>query len=258
MISQVNCSGCRKPIEGNAPSSTEGLRSGIVHCEDCFLEQSEALLETHRSELIRLKWPLLRRGSRYEMERLSNLRKLPFSGLEWASEKGFLRFGIVCAHAVWAVIDDSRVVAQVRRCDGRRWSSSIKALTLSGSVASWPLGAADIEHQRVFICEGSPDFLSACALASELKNVSPVCLLGSRQRIHASALKFFRGKTVTIFGHNDVAGQEGALNWGDQLLRNGCGSVDLFDFEPLGVKDLNESLISHGLDKTAEAIKGAM
>jgi hypothetical protein len=201
-------------------------------------------------------------GTRAELEALAKLRVIGREGLEWASERGVLRFATSQGHGLhtWIVTDGERVNAQARRVDGHGWDhlDSAKAWTLPGSWASWPLGIREAnDYPAIALCEGGPDFLAAHFFAlweqashytKRDSQCAPVAMLGASHRIHADALPLFTGKQVRIFCHADEAGQKAARQWAEQLASVDV-NADAFDFTGLcredgtPAKDLNDCLL---------------
>jgi hypothetical protein len=200
-------------------------------------------------------------GTPADIQHLSSRRKIPREGLDFAIERGLLRFALLKNCRAWIVTDSARVNAQARRMDGQGWNhlpDCPKAYTLPGSWASWPLGITEAgPFPAIALCEGGPDFLAAHYLALSEQathpakrdvSCSPVMLAGASQRIHAGALPMFTGKRVRIFGHDDEAGRGAVERWAAQLASVGA-EVDAFSFAGLRqvdgspVKDLNDSLL---------------
>ena len=209
-------------------------------------------------------FPEFEPGTRAELETLATLRNIGFEGLQWASERGVLRFATIQRYGVraWIVTDSERLNAQARRCDGQSWEhlDGAKAWTLPGSWAAWPLGIHEAaDFPAIALCEGGPDFLAAHYVAlweqashhtKRNAQCAPVAMLGASQRIHADALPLFTGKRVHIFCHADEAGQKAARQWAEQLANLGV-SADAFDFSGLEradgkpVSDLNDCLLAN-------------
>lgn len=151
-----------------------------------------------------------------DFEALASLRSLPLSGLVTAYEKGFLGFLDWDGQRAWIVMDKTKINAQVRTLDGTpalvtREGKAIKARTLTGSWARWPIGSSDIRTPHVMLAEGGPDFLAAICLIDRFDLwgiVSPVALFGASLSIHEKAVPFFRHKIVTVAEHNDEPGRE--------------------------------------------------
>jgi hypothetical protein len=133
-----------------------------------------------------------------------------------------------------------------------RTGEETKSRTKKGSEANWPIGIVQAtSFPAIALCEGSPDFLAAFALAyagAVESLVAPVCITGAGCSIHAEALPMFRGKRIRIFGHNDEVGREAVQKWADQLW-SVQAEVDAFDLRKLvkgdrsTVKDLNDFLL---------------
>ena len=206
--------------------------------------------------------PEMEIGTRAELDALAKLRGIGREGLEWASERGVLRFTTSQRYSVraWIVTDSERVNAQARRLDGQGWEhlDGAKAWTLPGSWAAWPIGIKEAQScPAIALCEGSPDVLAAHYLAlweqashytKRDAQCAPVAMLGASQRIHPDALPLFTGKHVRIFCHADEAGQRAARQWAEQLATVGV-IADAFDFTGLELadgkpaKDLNDCLL---------------
>jgi hypothetical protein len=212
-------------------------------------------------------------GTPADIQHLAGLRKIGRDGLEWAGERGLLRFAVLKDLPAWIVTDSSRLNAQARRMDGQQWEHiGAKAWTLPGSRASWPIGIVEAQSfPAIALCEGGPDFLAAHYFAlleqstHAKRDVScvPVAMLGASQRIHADALPMFGGKRVRIFGHDDDAGRDAVERWAAQLKSIGA-DVDAFSFAGLHqvdckpVKDLNDLTSIHADDFEAERILWGM
>ena len=187
-----------------------------------------------------LRLPQLNPGSTEEQSQLARLRHLARDGISLASEKGLLRFGKYSRRPSWFIVDSSGRLAQARRLDGEPWAPGIKALTLTGSVAAWPVGIMETARFPVIaLVEGGPDLLAACAFIVAEKresDCSPVAMLGGGARIHPTALAFFVGKRVRIFPHVDSAGYSAADKWASQLAEANA-DVDAFSFAGLRRSD---------------------
>lgn len=206
--------------------------------------------------------PELEAGTAAELAALATLRGIGLEGLQWASERGVLRFTTSQRYSVraWVVTDGERANAQARRLDGQGWEhlDGAKAWTLPGAWAAWPLGICEAkDFPAVALCEGGPDFLAAhyFALWEQASHhtkrdaqCAPVAMLGAAQRIHADALPLFAGKRVRIFCHADEAGHKAARQWAEQLASVDV-SADAFDCAGLTradgkpAKDLNDCLL---------------
>lgn len=175
-----------------------------------------------------------------DLAEIQRVRGWPvFAGLEIATQRGLLHRCSMTDDGVsrpaWAITDSARRSIQVRRMDGQPWSwNKAKAWTLGGSIAGWPIGAADIGDRRlVLFCEGGPDFLAAHTLAwlaDRASSVAVVCVPGATASLHPDALPFFAGKHVRIFEHADDAGSDAGQRWASQLKQAGA-TVDGFTFD---------------------------
>lgn len=204
-------------------------------------------------------FPDFSRGTAADFKQLAGLRKISREGIEWAGERGLLRFATLKDCLAWIVTDAARVNAQARRMDGQKWEHiDAKAWTLPGSWASWPIGITEAQSfAAIALCEGGPDLLAAHYLAlweqathhtKRDVQCAPVTVLGASMRIHTDALPLFTGKRVRIFGHDDVDGRAAVERWAGQLA-SVAAHVDAFSFAGLRqadgepVKDLNDSLL---------------
>ena len=204
-------------------------------------------------------FPDFRIGTADELNQLARLRHIGREGLDWASERGLLRFATLKNCPAWIATDSEQFNAQARRLDGQPWEHiQAKAWTLPGAWASWPIGITEARDFRaIALCEGGPDFLAGHYLSlweqathhtQRDGQCSPVAMLGASQRIHTDALPMFTGKRVRIFGHDDEAGRGAVERWAAQLATVGA-DVDAFSFAGLrqmngqAVKDLNDSLL---------------
>jgi DNA primase len=134
----------------------------------------------------------------------------------------------------------------------RQLINGSKAICLTGSQASWPIGLEDAKsYPCIALCEGEMDFLAAFghAYASGVEDqVAPVCMSGASNRIPNGAIPLFRDKRVRIFVQADRAGEDASNRWYNQI-KHVASSVDGFDFadytmEPdeTVVTDLNDLL----------------
>lgn len=188
---------------------------------------------------------------------LATLRGLSVEGVRLAAERGLIRFGMFRTRLAWFILDASQRVIQARRLDGQPWAQGVKAWTLPGSQAAWPVGiggARDFAH--IALCEGGPDLLAACAFMlaeGRERDVAPVAMLGGCARIHADALPMFAGKRVRIFAHLDETGDTAANRWAEQLADAGA-TVDAFSLAGLSrsdgepIKDLCDLAAIHADD----------
>ncbi len=210
---------------------------------------------------VKPNFPTFDHGTEADISALSELRGIRPAGLQWAGERGVLRFCTSERFQVraWVVTDAEEVNAQARRLDGQPWEhlNGSKAWTLPGSWANWPIGLREAQSfPAIALCEGGPDFLAAhyLALREQVSHPSlrdtkcaPVAMLGAGLRIHDDALRLFRGKRVRIFGHDDEAGKMGVRKWAEQLATVGvrasafdCSGLIRDDRKP--AKDLNDCL----------------
>ena len=193
----------------------------------------------------------MRCGEREDLEAVAESRRLSVAGIQLASARGLVWFASPRGCRAWIVTDMARTNAQARRLDGTTWEhiGGVKAWTLPGSRAPWPIGTREAANfPFVVMVEGAPDLLAAhhfIAAEHREHDVAAVAMLGASNNIPDDALKVFQGKHVRIFPHADPAGRLAAVVWTQQLERVGC-NVDAFDFEGLRcldgspVNDLND------------------
>jgi len=195
----------------------------------------------------------LKAGTPTQLVALAELRKLPATaGLELATRHGQLWFADVWDDGfewpAWILTDGARRNAQARRMDGKPWSGigNKKAKTIAGCEAGWPVGITEAANSPdIAFVEGAPDFLAAWHFiwyTERTRDIRPVAMFGVNAAIHPDALPLFRGKSVWLYAHEDEnrAGLIGAMEWRKQLHTAGAKSVQLYDFAPNHVKDLNE------------------
>jgi len=197
--------------------------------------------------------PRLDQLSPNELRQLAGLRCLGVKACAAASERGHLFSTDWRGARCWLLTDWARRSAQLRHFDGRpiatRTGATVKALTVRGSLASWPIGAPDAgDAPRVILCEGGGDFLAAYHFAEvegTLGEVQPVAMLGAAQRIHVAGIRLLASKRIRIFPHLDGAGAGAAVRWESQLREAGL-DAHCFDLAGLTrndgapVKDLND------------------
>jgi len=217
-------------------------------------QQAQQSIQRQRGrERIAIDLPPLDSPTRAELKRLAALRNVSSEACEAAAERKHLFSATWRGAHCWLVTDGARRCAQLRRIDGEEFQradgSSVKALTVRGSCASWPIGAVDARDMpRVILCEGGGDFLAAyhfAAAEGTLSDVQPVAILGAAQQIHQVGIRLLAGKSIRIFPHLDGAGASAALRWETQLRAAGT-DVHCFDLADLcrsdgaPVKDLND------------------
>jgi hypothetical protein len=204
------------------------------------------------------------RGTDEQLQRLADLRRISFDGLRWARDRGVLVFGYFAGLPVFGVTDQSGVVLEIRRLDGKPFPaignlSERKSHAVRGSSKRHPVGineARDCTH--IIVCEGVPDFLAAHDLIRRAESTgtipaatmcAPIALLSANVAIDDAALPTFKGKFVRIFYHNDPngAGWKGARRWQQQIVKAAAFSCDFFHFNKItaaSVKDLNEFIVA--------------
>lgn len=162
-------------------------------------------------------------------ETISKLRGISRYGIDLAATTiASLGFGEVLGHRCW-ILTDGKNIAEARRMDGLNFLDNLgerKTHTLRGSSKFWPIGLIP-NHGKIalstlplVLVEGGPDYLAACDMAwHSSKAFLPIAMLGSRSKIHADALQFFKGREVLILAHPDESGVEGAKTWCNQLRK---------------------------------------
>jgi hypothetical protein len=205
-------------------------------------------------------------GSTEAWAQVARARQIDVAAVRLAQELGTLRFGKVCGHLSWVLLDSSGLCAEARRLDGKNFPavttddvqlSERKAHTLRGSRKDWPVGilpAAEYQKsaETVLLVEGGPDYLAALhfSLKQRKTGILPVAILGRGQGLrglHPDSIEHFRGRRVRIYPHDDPDGgsYRSALRWAKQLRDVGA-EVDFFTFKGLRktngelVKDLND------------------
>jgi len=224
------------------------LANGVAKPARHEPEEARKRIQRRKIELPPVDFP-----TRAELRKLAALRYVSIEACEAAAERKHLFFTIWNGARCWLITDCTRHSAQLRRLDGKEFrradGETVKALTIRGSCASWPIGAPDVtDADRVILCEGGGDFLAAYhfeVVEETLAAVQPVAMLGAAQRIAPEALVRFVGKRVRIFPHLDSAGSAAALRWETQLR---AAKIDAHCFDLAGliraddvpVKDLND------------------
>jgi len=217
-----------------------------------------------------LSLPDLRQGSEDELRGLCRVRCFPttaVAGLRLLQARGLLHFFDDPGQGVcWLITDAHRLNAQMRRLDGQPIPTAggnlVKAKTLRGSRASWPIGLSDVyDRDHLLIIEGGPDLLAAAALVVEMAGVTQaprfgfLCITGASNRLPENALEDLAGKKFTAVQHRDRAGRKATLRWNAQLSGTLGGPVDYWtlripasfafsDGEPVG--DLADFLAAYG------------
>ena len=180
-------------------------------------------------------------GNAREIRELSMARPYYREGLNWASQRGVLKFGSVHGNPVYVVTDQSKKLAEARRIDGQAFKSGNKSHCLKGSSKSWPVGILEAQqYPNIALVEGVPDFLhahygilyeQAPHHSSTDVHCAPVAMLGASCTIACDALEYFKDKNVTLFPHLDPAGKEAAQRWGDQIHHAGAKEIGVFDLD---------------------------
>jgi len=210
--------------------------------------------------------PVLVSGTETNCRLLSDHRHVSIVALDLAIQRGLLRFGIYRGYSAWFVTDASRRAIQARRLDGGRWwNNGPKALNISGTTPSWPVGTACIgPYSHVIVVEGGPDLLAAfhfLILAGTTNQVTAVSILGASNTIHADAVPLFAHKRVRIVPHRDQVGANAGLRWKRQIEASGA-TVDIVGVEALApmvakAKDLNDlCLVPDGYRVASALIAG--
>jgi hypothetical protein len=197
-----------------------------------------------------LSWP-----SDEDLETIAEMRGIEADALRIAVKRGLLRTAMLKDQAAWVLTDCTKYSYLARRMDGQVWNhlkSQPKAWLLRGSRGNWPIGIKEAaDSPAIALTEGGPDFLAVFghALASGVEDlVAPVGMASAAGYIVDEALRYFAGKRVRIFVHDDDAGHSAAVNWADQL-KGIAAKVDGYRFdglvrtdgEPVG--DLNDLLL---------------
>ena len=230
-----------------------GLSGGLVRSDDFKVKESQSRdqIEVERKARQRADWPRFDLPSQEEIGLIAALRGLSPEGVALAAERGLLFTTESREGRAWIVTDSRRKNAQARRLDGERWEgkAGAKAWTLPGSTAALPIGLREAEaFPNIALVEGGPDMLAAfhLALCAGVEGcIAPVAVLGAGVSLPKDALRYFAGKRVRIFEHNDEAGRTASQKWAACLSRAGA-EVDGFSFSGLArfdgapVKDLND------------------
>ena len=163
-----------------------------------------------------------------------------------AAADGALAFCQWAAKPAWMLRSSCGRMAQVRRVDNQMWpikGKPVKAVSLSGSLASVPFGLATIGSARcpVAIGEGGPDWLALQQLLHEngRTDCGVIAMPGGSIRLVTPLLEMLRSRRIRLFPHADAPGRKAAAAWSAQLREVGC-EVDAFDFHAFAAKDANE------------------
>ena len=192
--------------------------------------------------------PQIDSGSITELDALARSRGLPlFAGIQILADRGNFAFYNHSEGRAWLVYDRAGRVAQGRLLSGQ-WQAGMKAKTLPGSRASWPVGASTIkpETELIYFCEGGPDLIAAAtavfvAAPEQLTRSAFVAMLGASQAIAEGALHLFTGKQIRIFAHADVAGAIAQNKWAEQLIDIEPVTLSAWQSDTPG-EDLNDFL----------------
>ncbi len=198
----------------------------------------------------RSRWPLFESATGNggmlsgALDMVAKLRHVSVDGARLMAARGLLWFTVWKGARAWAVTDSARRNAQARRMDGVLWESfggaRMKAWTLPGSEAKWPIGASEMRnYPTVLLCEGGPDLLAAFHYIQDHGregDTTAVAVLGAALDIHADTLPFFADKQIRIMAHTDQAGRDAAVRWGEQLAAVNA-TVDVVDFSGLYMAD---------------------
>ena len=191
----------------------------------------------------------LTRPTDEQIGRLSALRKISVEGLRYASERNVLKFGQWQGHEVFAVIDKTGCLAELRRLDGLLFTGygslpEHKSHTLKHSRKNWPLGVLEaVDFADIALVEGMPDFLAMHQFVVEENRIgktAPVAMLTSSCDIAAEVLSHFTGKNIRIFPHLDQPGIDAAERWQKQLISAKASTVDFFNFHAFEIADGSE------------------
>jgi len=176
----------------------------------------------------RARWPAFEPPTAEDLRAIAALRGFAVDGLRLAVDRGILwTLPDFRGRRAWLVTDPSRNAAQARRLDGRPWTTrdggTVKALSLPGTRAGWPVGLAAIrpEHEGILFLEGGPDLLAAHVhlwAEGRKATAAAVSMLGASAGIESAALPAFASKRVRIVAHADDAGQDAAKRWATSLL----------------------------------------
>lgn len=199
--------------------------------------------------------PTIYTPSEDEVQQIATLRKLDPEAVQKAADDGLLFVATVDEQPCWVITDEARCNAQARLMSGEKWfGNGPKAMTIKGSVGSWPVGIGEAYSRGgvILACEGGPDLLAGYQLLHENGlHGAPIAFLGaSNRKIHPGAKPFFNGSRVVIVPHNDWAGlsatygnmndrnQEWNIGWVDTMTA--AGAHVIVKEIPMPTKDLND------------------
>lgn len=184
-----------------------------------------------------------RTPTKEECQQIARLRNLPGPGCWLAAQLGVLRVGKHRGQLSWGISDQGGPIAAARRMDGGLYqATSAKTDTLvRGEHYHKPYGfIPGLPNVRsIALFEGLPDFLAGWeqvlwesqieALSGDpydfgdLENAKeklvclPLAMLATGARISASSRRWFKGKKVWIFIHNEEAGEKAARKWSSEI-----------------------------------------
>ena len=199
--------------------------------------------------------PQIDSGRIAELDALARSRGLPlFAAIQILINRQQLAFFNSPEGRAWLVYDRAGGVAQGRLLSGQ-WQAGMKAKTLPGSRASWPVGASTMkpETDTVYFCEGAPDLIAAVTLVflqapEQIERASFVAMLGASQAIAEDALHLFTGKRIRIFAHADEAGAVARDKWATQLIDSGPVALSAWQSDTPG-EDLNDFIAANHDDQ---------
>ena len=199
--------------------------------------------------------PQIDSGRIAELDALARSRGLPlFAAIQILINRQQLAFFNSPEGRAWLVYDRAGGVAQGRLLSGQ-WQAGMKAKTLPGSRASWPVGASTMkpETDTVYFCEGAPDLIAAVTLVflqapEQIERASFVAMLGASQAIAEDALHLFTGKRIRIFAHADEAGAVARDKWATQLIDSEPVALSAWQSDTPG-EDLNDFIAANHDDQ---------
>jgi hypothetical protein len=232
-----------KAMAGLSDDAIEHITAKSAPIKDTFLEVGKVRFH-----------PDLQKPTDADLDAISALRSIELDPLQLAVKRRLLWTATLGGHDAWVLTDITRKAYLARRIDGQAWDhlpSKPKGWLLRGSCGSWPIGCREAaDYPAIALTEGGPDFLAAFghAFASGVDHlVAPICMSGASVDIPEDALRYFAGKRVRIFVHDDDAGYSAGQDWASQL--KSVAKVDGFEFtkliktngQPIG--DLNDLLL---------------